>query len=69
MDSEMKPDLQLQRVMKIAALEAEADQSPAIGVQHVLSAMVMEGRNPGAALVTAAGLTLEQVRALDFVRK
>lgn len=60
---------QLQRILKLAAIEAERDQSGHIGCEHVLSAMAMEGLNPGADMIRHFGLTLDDVRRMDFTPK
>lgn len=52
--------------MRIAEIEAEKLQAPAVGVEHLLTAMHQEGSNIGAAMMQSFGLTLEQVRALNF---
>jgi ATP-dependent Clp protease ATP-binding subunit ClpA len=60
---------QLQRILKMAALEADRDQSGHIGCEHILSAMTMEGLNPGADMIQHFGLTLDDVRRMEFTPK
>ncbi len=60
---------QLNRIMKMAAIEAERTQEGPVGVQHVLVAMFQDGTNPGAAMIEKFNLTLEDVRALNFDKK
>ena len=60
---------ELRRVLAIAAIEAEREQAGQVGVQHVICAFAMEGANVGASLLEQQGLTLADVRALDFSKK
>lgn len=69
MDKETNHTPQLKRILKIAEIEADREQAAAVGVEHVLSAMRMEGSNPGSAMMEAAGLSLDDVRALNFEKK
>ena len=67
METEFTP--QLKRILKMAALEAERDQSGHVGCEHVLSAMAMEGANIGADMIQHFGLTLDDMRRMDFTPK
>ena len=60
---------ELRRVLAIAAIEAEREQAGQVGVQHFLAACAMDGANVGASLLEQQGLTLADVRALDFTKK
>ena len=60
---------QLARIMRIAQIESERDQAAAVGVEHVMTAMAQEGANPGAAMFQKFGVTVEDVRALNFELK
>ena len=60
---------QLRRILDMAALEAERDQSGIVGIEHVLIAMMQEGDNAGAVMMQAQGLTLEQLRQRIFAPK
>ena len=60
---------ELRRVLAIAAIEAEREQAGQVGVAHVLSAMAMDDANTGASLFREQGLTLENIRSLDFAKK
>jgi len=57
---------QLRRVLAMAAIESERDGSGHVGVEHVLVALHQEGANVGRELFDAAGLTIEDMRALDW---
>lgn len=60
---------ELRRVLAIAAIEAEREQAGQVGVQHILAACIMDAANVGASLFEQQGLTLADVRALDFTKK
>ncbi|HXR05437.1 MAG TPA: Clp protease N-terminal domain-containing protein [Verrucomicrobiae bacterium] len=60
---------QLRRILDMAALEAERDQSGVTGVEHLLIAMLQESDNAGALLMRAHGLTVERLRQRDFTPK
>jgi ATP-dependent Clp protease ATP-binding subunit ClpA len=60
---------QLQRILKMAALEADRDQSGHVGCEHVLCAMAMESANVGADLFQRQGITLQDLRTLNFDKK
>lgn len=66
-DISLAPDLK--RILRIAEVEAERRHAAAVDVQDVLVAMHQEGANVGAAMMQAGGLTLEQVRNLDFAKR
>lgn len=57
---------QLLRILQMAEIESDRDQSGHVGIEHVLTAMFQEGTNPGHDLMTVSGLTLDRVRALQF---
>ncbi|MGP8020565.1 MAG: Clp protease N-terminal domain-containing protein [Limisphaerales bacterium] len=59
---------QLTRILQMAEIEADRDQSGHVGVEHVLIAMFQEGGNPGYNLMTDHGLTLERVRDMDWTK-
>ena len=60
---------ELRRVLAIAAIEAEREQAGQVGVQHLLVAMFQEGINIGAALFDKQGITLDDLRQLNFEPK
>ena len=60
---------ELRRVLAIAAIEAEREQAGQVGVAHVLVAMCQEGVNIGAALFSKQGITLDDLRQLNFEPK
>ncbi|HXR05593.1 MAG TPA: Clp protease N-terminal domain-containing protein [Verrucomicrobiae bacterium] len=60
---------QLVRVLAMAEIEAERDQSAIVGVEHVLIAMMQEADNAGAVLMRAHGLTVERLRQRDYAPK
>lgn len=57
---------QLSRILQMAEIESDRDQSGHVGVEHLLTAMFQEGGNAGYDLMTTHGLTLDRVRGLDF---
>ncbi|MDE2096199.1 MAG: hypothetical protein KGL39_03065 [Patescibacteria group bacterium] len=57
---------QLQRILRMAAIEAEASQSTGVDVTHLLTALAQEANNPGAAIFQQAGLTIDHLRQADY---
>jgi len=49
----------------MAQIEAQRDRA-FVGVEHLLVAMLQEGRNVGALMMQGYGLTVEKVRKLQF---
>jgi ATP-dependent Clp protease ATP-binding subunit ClpA len=60
---------ELKRILDIAAIEARRDQTGIVTTHHVLCAMVMDGLNTGADLFQQQGLTLQDLRSLDYTKK
>ena len=60
---------ELQRILKIAACEAEREQAGQVGIIHVLSACAMDGLNVGAEMMNRQGITLLDLRTLNFDKK
>ena len=54
------------RIIRRAAVEAEASNSPEVGIPHILIGIVQEGRNVGAQLLAEKDVTVEQLRELNF---
>lgn len=57
---------QLSRILRMAEIESDREQSGQIETHHVLIAMCQEGANPGADLLQQNGITLEMLRTLTF---
>ena len=66
-DINLSPELQ--RILKLAAIEAEREQSGVVNTNHILQAMAMDSTNVGADLFQRQGLTLQDLRTLNFDRK
>ena len=60
---------ELRRILAIAAIEAEREQAGLVSVHHVLIAIAMDNLSIGAAMFQQQGLTLEDIRALNFDKK
>jgi ATP-dependent Clp protease ATP-binding subunit ClpA len=60
---------QLDRILRMAELESERDQSGHVGIEHLLIACFQSGDNVGYEMMQQNGLTLERLRALDFQPK
>lgn len=57
---------EMKRLLRLAAVEADRDQSGLVTVHHLLIAMAMDGLNLGASLFERQRLTLADVRELNF---
>jgi Clp amino terminal domain, pathogenicity island component len=66
---ELKNTPELDRILKLAAIEAEREQAGVVGVHHFLCALAMDAANVGADLFQRQGLTLQDLRTLDFDKK
>lgn len=64
--SETKLSAAVERILKRAAIEAEASQSDTVGVTHLMIGILQEGKNVGAQLLSEKEVTVDQLRALDF---
>ena len=60
---------ELNRILKIAACEAERENTGQVQIIHVLSACVMDSLNVGAELFQRQGITLLDLRTLNFDKK
>ena len=56
----------VERLLLMAKCEAHRTQSDYVFAQHLLVAMSQEGKNLGALMMEQKGITIEQLRALDF---
>jgi ATP-dependent Clp protease ATP-binding subunit ClpA len=54
------------RILKRAAIEAEATGKSNVEVTHLLIAIAQEGQNVGAQLFSEKEITVEGLRAMDF---
>ena len=60
---------QVQRILRMAAIEAEGQQATGVEVTHVLIAILQEANNPGAAIFQQAGINTDDLRSANFVIK
>ncbi len=60
---------EVKRLLRLAAVEADRDQSGVITVHHILIAMAMDDLNLGASLFQQQRLTLADIRGLNFDAK
>lgn len=56
----------MRRIIKRAAVEAEASGTTEIAVVHVLIGMLQEGQNVASQLLAEKEITVESLRLLDF---
>ena len=68
MTTTLSPSPQLQRIWRMAEIEAEAQQASGVDVGHVLIAMAQESANPGAAIFQQAGITIDDLRQAKFIK-
>jgi ATP-dependent Clp protease ATP-binding subunit ClpA len=59
---------QLNRIMKIAAIEAARSEQSDIGVDHLLVALVQEDANQAADMIRSFGLSVRDFRLGKFTK-
>ena len=64
MDYKLSPTVD--RILKRAAIEAEASGKASIEVTHLLVGVIQEGKNVGSQLFAEKEITVEALRQMEF---